>query len=399
MKPVAPLALLGLAGGSALALGACIVDLANLSGGKPEIDAGSTGGSTATSSSGSTTSGGGSPTSSSGSTTSSAGSTGSGCLAAVLDCSGCACPAGGCAEVPLATGSAAEGSRDIAVSSDGVFWVDQAGGRIMGILAPAGGPQMLAKATSPSSLAVAGGRMVYADAEGTWTCVLPGCEATKTYLWGSIAPGSIQSVAYDGQLMYWADRGDDPNSGNGEVWSCDPASCGSPFKIANQVLHAQGLFLTADSLFWIAQGNGQSNGSIHKSPRVGAGNLYVQTALVLPTGLAADDTHVYWTQGTASGAVLRCDYSQPPCPTTEDVAPKAGALGLPLDLAIAGGRLYWNENGKGTISSCPLPGCGAAEDPRVHATGRQGAHRIAVGSSCLFWTDDVNGGTVDKVGR
>ena len=199
--------------------------------------------------------------------------------------------------------------------------------------------------------------------------------------------------------MYWADRGNDANAGNGEVWSCDPASCGAPFKIADQVLYAQGLFLTSDSLFWIAQGNGQSNGSIHRSPRTGAGNLYLATALVLPNGLAADDTRVYWTQATASGAVLRCDYTQPPCMTVDNVAPKAGALDLPLDLALAGGRLYWNESDKGTISSCPLPGCGAAEDPRVHATGRQGVHRLAVGSSCLFWTDDVNGGTVDKVGR
>jgi hypothetical protein len=411
MKPFASLAVIVAAAGSALALGACLVDLTHLSGGKPggvgggAASGGGAGGSAATTSDATATSGTGGDNSTMPVSTASTGSGAGGminpgCGASVLDCSGCACPAGGCAAVPLATGADADGPRGIATSSDGVFWVDKAGGRIMGILAQGGGPQLLVKGNSPTTLAVASGRIAYVAQDGLWTCLLPSCDATKKHLAGSIAPGSVQSVAYDGGLVYWADRGDDANAGNGVVWSCDPATdCGSPFKIVDQVLYAQGLFLTADSLFWMAQGNGQANGSIHRSPRTGTGNLYIATALVLPSGLAADDTYVYWAQATASGAVLRCDYTQAPCTKPDDVAPAAGPLGLPVDLAIAGGRVYWNENTGGTLSSCPLPGCGAAESPRVHATGRQGVHRIAVGSSCLFWTDDVNGGSVDKVGR
>ncbi len=414
MKPFAPLVPIVAAAASALALGACLVDLANLSGGKPDgggggaASGGGVGGTTAATTSGATAATGVGGDNSTTASTASAASTGSGsggminpgCGASVLDCSGCACPAGGCAAVPLATGADADGPRGIATSSDGVFWVDKGGGRIMGILAQGSGPQLLVKGNAPTTLAVANGRIVYVAQDGLWTCLLPSCDATKKHLAGSIAPGTVQSVAYDGQLVYWSDRGDNVNTGNGKVWRCDPADdCASPYLIADHQLLAQGLFLTVDSIFWMARGNGQANGAIHKSSRTGPGQTDLAAALVLPTGLAADDTYVYWTEATTSGAVLRCDHTQGYCTTPVNVAPKAGALGLPIDLIIAGARIYWNENSKGTISSCPLPGCAAAEKPRLHATGRQGVHRIAAGSSCLFWTDDVNGGTVDKVGR
>jgi hypothetical protein len=412
MKSFAPLALICAAAGSALALAACLVDLSNLSGGTRDgglSGSGGAGGSTAavtTSGGPGSTAGAGGATSASASSSATSGS-GSGtggmidpCPGSVLDCSGCACPAGGCAAVPLATGADADGPRGIAVGSDGVFWSDKGGGKIMGILAQETMPKLMAAATAPTALAVASGRTVFAAQDGLWKCVLASCGATKVHLAGSIAPGSIQSVAYDGQLVYWADRGDDPSSGNGKVWRCDLADdCAAPTLIASQLLYPQGLFLTGDSIFWMAQGNGNANGSIHKSPRNGAGQTDLAAGLVLPTGLAADDTYVYWTQSTLSGAVLRCDHTLGYCSTPENVALKAGALGLPVDLAISGSRLYWAENGKGTLSSCPLPGCAAAESPRVHATGRQGVRHLAVGSSCLFWIDDVDGGTVDKVGR
>ncbi len=398
-KPFPPLLLVGLAAGSGLALAACLVDLANLSGGTRDGgEAGGGGmGSEATSSSDTAT------TSSTGSATGGGGSGGApnpGCTGAVLDCSGCACPAGGCDAVPLATETDADGPRGLAAAAEGLFWANKGGGRIMGILAKGTGPQLLVKGNGPSLLAVAAGRLIYSALDGLWMCQLPNCDATKRHLAGSIAPGSLQSVAYDGYLLYWSDRGDNVTTGNGRIWRCDPKNnCASPYLIADQQLLPQGLFLTTDSIFWMAQGNGEANGSIHKSPRTGAGETNITAALVLPTGLAADDTYVYWTQATTSGKVLRCNHTTGYCMTPSNVAPAAGALGLPRDLAIAGARVYWSENSKGTISSCPLPGCSATEKPRVHASGRTGVRKLAVGSSCLFWADNVNGGTIDKMGR
>lgn len=410
-KSFASLGLVCVAAGSALALAACLVDLANLSGGTrdggaPGGGGGSSGSTTAASTSGdgSTTGAGGATSSATASSAASGGGTGgtiiSGCPGAVLDCGGCACPGGGCPAVPLATGNDATGPRGIATSSDGVFWSDTNDGRIMGILAQSTTPQVIMKASSPTALAVAAGRLVYTAQDGLWTCLLANCSTTKAHLASPIAPGSVQSVAFDGQLVYWADRGDDTNMGNGKVWSCDPvAGCVSLHQIAGQQLNAQGVFLTADSVFWVAQGNGNANGSIHKAPRTGAGLTDLAAGLVLPQGLVADATYVYWTQATVAGALLRCDHTLGYCSSPVNVAPAAGTLGLPSDLVLSSGRIYWNENTKGIISSCPLPACGAAEMPLIHASGRQGISRLAVGSSCLFWTDSVSGGSVDKVGR
>jgi hypothetical protein len=408
MKSFASIGLVGVAACSAIALAACLVDLSNLSGGTPDggvADDGGKGGGSTSSGPGSTGGAGGATSTSSSASSSSAASSGGtggdpGCAAPVLDCSGCACPAGGCAAVPLATGADADGPRGLAVSSDGVFWSDTSGGRIMGILASGGPPQVILKASNPTALAVASGRIVYAATDGLWTCLIPSCATTKDHLAASIAAGSVKSVAYDGELVYWADRGANDNMGDGNVWSCDPATgCVALHQIASQQLHPQGLFLTADAIFWMVQGNGNANGSLHKSPRTGSGQTDLAAALTFPSGLVADATYVYWTQDTVMGAVMRCNHTLGYCNTPDNIAPAAGQLGLPGDLALSGGRIYWNESSNGTISSCPLPGCGAAETPRVHATGRQGVNHLAAGSSCLFWTDGVNGGTVDKVGR
>ena len=44
----------------------------------------------------------------------------------------------------------------------------------------------------------------------------------------------------------------------------------------------------------------------------------------------------------------------------------------PLDLAIAGGRVYWTSSGDGTLTSCPVGGCGA-EKPRLAKMRSSGA--------------------------
>ncbi len=412
MKSFAPLVLICVAAGSVLALAACLVDLSDLSGGSRDAGSaggGGAGGLAATTSEASTTMGiGGGATTSTAAATSSAGSAGNGgsggdstgCATPVLDCSACACPAGGCAAVPLATGSDADGPLGIAISSDGLFWVDKPAGRIMGILAKASAPQELAGINAPTAIAAASGRLFFTAQDGLWSCVLPGCNASKKNYASPLAPGSIQGVAYDGGLVYWSDRGANVNMGDGEVWRCDPANaCASPYLIANQQLLPKGLFLTTNDLFWIAQGNGNANGTVLRVPRTGVNPTVVTAALTSPSGLAADATYVYWTQATAVGKILRCAYGAGYCDTPQDVAPGASTLNLPIDAALAGGRIYWNDSGDGDIRSCPTPGCPAGQKPRIHATGRQGVHRIAVGSSCLFWTDDVNGGTVDKMGR
>jgi hypothetical protein len=132
------------------------------------------------------------------------------------------------------------------------------------------------------------------------------------------------------------------------------------------------------------------------SPKGSGGALTVSASLNLPTAVVADSTYAYWTQSTPTGGtVSRCAYGPGYCMTVDDLAT---GLMAPLDLALGGGRLYWTDSGDGQVLSCPSTGCGTSA-PRQHAIGRAGLRHLAVGSTCVFWTDDQGGGSVSKVAR
>jgi hypothetical protein len=404
------LAFAALAAASALFAAACLVDLSGLTGGSP--DGGAPDGGTSSSGGGATASAsasgtGGAATASStasgsASTSSASSSSGTGGCgpAQVLDCGACACPGGNCSPIELAMGPDADTPAGIAVSSDGLFWVDKGNGQVMGLLATGGGPQVLAQASTPVAIAAGAGRIFYVAADGLWTCPLQGCDANKSNLDGPATPGSIQSVAFDGQLLFWTDKGTDFASSNGTVKRCAWPGCSPKDTIADNQSVTTGLTLTADSVLWTALGNGNQNGAVRKAPKVGFGVTDVAGALDLPTGIAADDMYVYWTEAKVNGRVLRCVHNDAQyCDTPADIAKAAGPLGVPSGIAVGGARLYWGNRGDGTIMSCPLPGCPDAMAPKTHATGRTQVRHVAVGTGCLFWTDQVNGGTADKLPR
>jgi hypothetical protein len=368
-------ALAALAG--SLLLGACVIDLDHLSsGGTGGAAAASTTGSISSSGSGSSSSG----SSSSGSSSSGAGDAG----CPLLDCSCIGGPTAVAAGSPLA-----DSPRGVALTSDGLYWADENGGAI--VLAPASGgaPQQLAGADAPHAIDVSGGTVVWGAQEGLFTCTASSCAGTKQQVLGSAAPGSLQFVSYDGQTVVWSDLGSGPDSG--KVIACALASC-SPIDLQDNMIAPGGVRLNGDTAFWTDEGDGNQNGTVSSSPKTTASLSQLASELDLPAGIDADDTYVYWTAWAAGGQVLRCPKTGSAC-TPVDIAPAAGGLGHPLDLRVGGGRVYWTTTDDGAIRSCPQPGCGTAM-PQVLVTGRQAIQRIAVGASCLFWSEDGNGGAV-----
>lgn len=353
---------------AAVGLAACLLDLGDLTGGIKDGGAGEGAGGDGTS----------------------GGSTGG---AGVLDCA--PCPDAGCAAQVIASGPDTRTPGGIAVTGDGVYWVNQAGNTVMRLSASGGAPQVLATANAPTSIAVAGDYAVWAAQDGVFGCTVTSCAQSLVEIVAPTLSGSIQGVAYDGQYVYFTDQG--TGAADGTVGRCPPlAGCPTPVNLGDGLNLPLGITRSGTLVFWTEVADGNQNGAVFKSPAGGGGQSQISASLDLPTAVVADATYAYWTQSTPTGGtVSRCVYGPGYCMTVENLA---GGLAEPLDLALGGGRIYWTDSGDGQVLSCPSSGCGTAA-PRQHASGRVGLRRIALGASCVFWTDDQGGGSVSKVAR
>jgi hypothetical protein len=361
----------------------CVLDLSDLTGGAP---AGGAGGATHASSSRSSTTTGGT-----GGASSSSGGAG-GQAPGVLDCA--PCPGGGCDATALASGADADGPDGIALDTDALYWVNRGSGAVMRLPASGGAPSVLASANQPTALAVMGGYVVWAAADGVYGCPASGCAAATVKIAGALTNGSIQGVAYDGQYVYYTDdggAGGGPN--NGEAVRCPPnAGCHGGVVLGPGLNLPGGISLYGDEVFWTETADGNQNGNIDFSPK-GGDLSQLASELDLPTTVVADDTYAYWPLHEATGGkIQRCAWGAAPCATPDDLAT---GLSAPLDVGLANGRIYWSDTGDGEVLSCPTSGCAGAP-PEVHASGRQDLRHIALGTSCVFFTDDTNGGSVSK---
>jgi hypothetical protein len=334
-------------------------------------------------------------------TTTSAGSGGGGSAdkCARLECGKCeeSCPEGGCAPTVIANGPGiAETPMGIAITPGALYWVNQTGGAVMRLRGDASPPAMLAKAKAPHAVAASSDLVVWLADDGVFACSPDDCE--PTLLAAPVEPGSLREVAFDGTTVFWTDRGSAADMHDGRVMRCSAKDC-QPQAVAVMQWVPMGLTVWQDTLFWTTHADGYPSASIFESPKLAAGTAEIAAGMVLPTGIATDDQNVYFTQWTTDGKVLRCPHSQGFCQIPQDVAAAAGPLGRPRDVAVTGGRVYFSTADDGAIRSCPAPACEGADALETHAAGRTGLHRMAVGASCVFFTDETDGGSVVKVAR
>ncbi len=385
-----------------IALSGCIVDLTGLS------DSPSSGGSTTTpSTAGSGGAGGGATTSTSGSgaggTTTSGGGNGGAPSCSPLSCGACQgpCSPDGCPVTVIANGpDVASTPLGLAVAPGALFWVNQGNGTVVRLKDDGSDPQVIASgADTPRTIAAAAGLVVWSAKDGVWACPPDACDAKKKHLAPPIVANSVREVAYDGANVFWTDRGTTQDALDGKVMRCDPNDC-QPQVISENRWAPTGITLLDDKLLWTDQAGQYEDGRIMKGVKPSPGAEEISAGRSQPTGIAADDLRVYWTEYNAKGRVRRCEHASGYCSTTTNVAPALGDLAFPRDVALAGGRIYFSTTEEdGAVRSCPAPGCGAAEMPKVHASGRPTLHRMAVGATCVFFTDESDGGSVVKVAR
>ncbi len=318
---------------------------------------------------------------------------------AALECGDCQpCPPQGCEPTVLATGPAfADGPRALAVTPEALLWVNEGSGQVVRLASNETTPLVIAHADGPTAIAAHQDVVVWAERDGLFTCKDSNCDATRQQIAPSLYPGSIQGLVLSGTKAYWSDRGTGTTTDGAIRW-CDVSSCGSPHDVTTTGFRPFGVALAGGYLLWTNQGDGYATGSVYVADSVGGNVRDVAQSEPLPTGLAADDTYVYFSRMTAAGRVLRCAYLDGFCETPVDIAPSAGDLARPFAVQIAGARVWFATSDDGAIRSCALPGCGTGQ-PVTHLTGRTGLRAMAVGTSCVFFADGEGGGTVGKMAR
>jgi len=296
------------------------------------------------------------------------------------DCLGGACEAGVCMPVALATGQSSPSGMAIdqgSGSTGRVYWTNRLA------------------AGSVASVAKSGGEVtLHAESQD-----LP------------------SGLVVDAANVYWVNAGTAVGQGQVMKASKSAGDAGAPEQLLAGQHTPTGLAIAGSRLFWTNSFN--NTGSVNAVDVSGANMKVLVPDQDTPTGIAADETGVYWAV-LDDDEIRRC-YDQ--CTTvklvasglnnpavvtvdtmhafwtevggsirswnkvTSEVVELASGQALPMGLTVDGAHLYWANNVGNTIARVPKGG-GPVE---VVATGQNGPFSVAVDNDAVYWVNQGNG--------
>jgi hypothetical protein len=189
-------------------------------------------------------------------------------------------------------------------------------------------------------------------------------------------------IAASGTSVFWTER-------DGEVAESIDGGARSVYAPNQEAPYA--IVIANGRVYWSSLGNA-IEGSIQSCPMTGCdGSPTVYTATQGGSGIAVDDTNVYWTQPGPTGRVLMC-------PITGCAAPVVltPALGDPGSITVSGGMLYWMDTIERTILSCVIADCASTVMTLTTTTHVLDNSRLTTDGVSLYWTN-VDEGTVTKM--
>jgi hypothetical protein len=270
----------------------------------------------------------------------------------------------------------------IASDEAGVYWTDFGSGSldilrfgtapVVGYLAEGG-------MDYPEGVAVSDGRVVWiaAGIGKIFDCSAAGCDDVRVL--AASQPG-IFVVAASAGTAFWPTKN--------AIQSCSLTGCdGGPTPVVASAQDYAGLAVDARYVYW-------SNGTdqIASCPLTGCTSL--QTAIggeQSPTWVTVDNGAMYWS---SDEGIRTCTLVNGACEGAMATT-FVGSISPPSRLAADDSSLYFVDPTSSTLHKVSLDG-GAPDGVGVMPlyTTYTDVGGVAVGESCVFWTEEVDGGAI-----
>jgi hypothetical protein len=193
----------------------------------------------------------------------------------------------------------------------------------------------------------------------------------------SSTPVDPRDLAADSTYVYFT---------TGSYVKAVPVGGGSVITLASGQASPSGLALDDTHVYWVNQGSSSTNGAIKRRPKTGGSVQTIVSAQARPDRIAVDGGQVFWlnlgtdaggSTGWINGSVMRANKDGS---SARSLAPAT----WPTDLAIDGDHVYFNEHA-GTVKRVGKNGITSAVT--LVSTNEPGFPAgIAVNDTHVYWT-------------